>query len=170
MGIFDKITDLVGTIFPPAKVAKDIIKLIASGNKAKEQDLVGLEPAIQAAIMERDIARDKHAAEVMQTELETRATIIQAEMNQGDKFTKRARPTIVYTGLVMFFIELGVRVYLQLKVGTMPSETIVPGPMIAGWTVAVGVWSAGRSWEKVTARKNSNGGTKPSGLLKAILG
>ena len=39
---------------------------------------------------------EKELEETYRTELESRADIIKAEMTQGDKFTKRARPTIIY--------------------------------------------------------------------------
>ena len=173
MGIFDKILGIASGIFPPAKIAKDIISFIKSksGNTGSVTDsqLSDLEPAIQNLIINRDADRDKYAAETMQVELESRATMIEAEMAQGDKFTKRARPTLVYAGLVMFFLEFIVRAGLVIRGLDMPEGTIVPGPFIIGWSGAVSVWMVGRSAEKISQIKNGNsgGGSK---ILKAIMG
>src|SRR5210317_1823513 len=41
--------------------------------------------------------------ETYRTELQTRSDIIKSEMAQGDNYTKRARPTIVYAGLLFIF-------------------------------------------------------------------
>ena len=167
MSIFDKILNVASSVFPPAKIAKDIIGAI-KGNKDRDP-LEALEPAIQQLIINRDADRDKYAAETMQVELESRAKIIEAEMAQGDKFTKRARPGLVYAGLLMFFLEFIVRAVLIIRGLDMPEGTIVPGPFIVGWSGAVSVWMVGRSAEKITKIKNGNsdGGSK---ILKAIMG
>ena len=168
MSIFDKILGVVGNVFPPANLAKNILGIF-KGKGIDSRDIADLEPAIAAAIVARDADRDKYAAETMQVEFETRTRIIEAEMSQGDNYTKRARPSLVYSGLVMFFLEFGIRSYLVLRGLEVPTDTIVPGPFIAGWTTAVSVWMVGRSVEKVTKMKN-NGESPKSKILKAIIG
>jgi len=167
MGIFDKILGIAGSVFPPANLAKSVLSLLKG--KKPEDSLESLEPAIQQMIISRDADRDKYAAETMQVELETRTRTIEAEMSQGDNYTKRARPTLVYSGLAMFFLEFIVRAVLVIRGLEMPEGTIVPAPFINGWTIAVSVWMVGRSFEKVA--KTKNGGTPPSSkILKAIMG
>ena len=167
MSIFKKILGAAASVFPPVNLAKSIIDTF-KGKGVSDTDLSQLEPSIQQLIISRDADRDKYAAETMQVELESRATIIQAEMSQGDTFTKRARPGLVYVGLLMFFLEFIVRVYLVLRGLEMPTDTIVPGPFIIGWSGAVSVWMVGRSAEKIS--KNKNGGSPKSNILKAIIG
>ncbi len=167
MGIFDKILGIASSVFPPAKLAKGILGLL-KGSKDGDT-LESLEPAIQQLIISRDADRDKYAAETMQVELETRTRTIEAEMAQGDKFTKRARPSLVYSGLIMFFLEFFIRAILIMRGMDMPEGTITPEPFIYGWSGAVSVWMVGRSAEKITKIKNGNsgGGSK---ILRAIMG
>ena len=42
--------------------------------------------------------------ETYRKELDARQEIIKAEMAQGDLYTKRARPTIVYAGMLFIFL------------------------------------------------------------------
>ena len=169
MSIFNKILGLAGSVFPPTKLAKGIIDVF-KGKGVSDTNLLQMEPVIQQLIISRDADRDKYAAETMQVELETRTRTIEAEMAQGDNFTKRARPSLVYSGLVMFFLEFGIRAVLVIKGLEMPTETIVPGPFIIGWSGAVSVWMVGRSAEKISKIKNGNAALGGSKILKAIMG
>jgi hypothetical protein len=168
MSIFDKILDAAASVFPPANLAKNILGIFK--NKKDGDALENLEPAIQQLIISRDADRDKYASETMQVELETRTRTIEAEMAQGDNYTKRARPTLVYSGLVMFFLEFIIRAVLTLRGLSMPEGTIVPGPFIIGWSGAVSVWMVGRSAEKISKIKNGNTVAGGSKILKAIMG
>lgn len=47
--------------------------------------------------------RDSEVEQTIRTELETKEKIIVAELQQGDNYTKRARPTVVYFGLLVIF-------------------------------------------------------------------
>ena len=169
MSIFKKLLGTVGSVFPPAALAKKVMDVIGGRVDDESGVLSDLEPAIAQAVLERDAARDNAMAETLQSELESRARIIEAEMSQGDTFTKRARPMVVYTGLVMFLLEFGIRAWLVLRGQAMPTEMIIPGALVAGWTTVTGVWAVGRSAEKIAKTRNGgNGSVSP--LLKAIVG
>lgn len=168
MSIFDKIADIAGKVFPPIGLAKNIIKAISGSTGKSEDELAGLEPAIAELIVQRDIARDTQRNKTLQTELESRAAIITAEMQQGDAITRRARPAVVYTGLAMFCVEFGIRAYLILNHQPMPVETIIPVPMITGWTAVTSIWAVGRSVEKVKGQTNGN--SILSKITKGIVG
>ena len=43
--------------------------------------------------------RDSEIEKTIRTELQAKERVLIAELNQGDNFTKRARPTVVYAGL-----------------------------------------------------------------------
>lgn len=168
MSILDTIGRAVKSVFPPAKVAADIVGLVAGafGKDREDPELLKLQPAIQQLVIERDTARDHEANETMRVELESRARMVEAEMAQGDKFTKRARPGVVYGGMILYVVEFGVRAYLLLTSGEMPSETIVPVPMVAAHTTAMSIWFYSRGKEKQAAVQ----GTEPSKWVKMITG
>lgn len=80
--------------------------------------------------------------------LETQKAIIVSEMSQGDNFTKRARPSIVYCGL--FFIFL-VHVFLP-SVAFFTDKSIptlsLPPEFWWAWGGVCSIWVIGRSAEK----------------------
>ncbi|GAG93880.1 unnamed protein product, partial [marine sediment metagenome] len=91
--------------------------------------------------------------------------IIVAELEQGDKFTKRARPTIVYTGLAVMifnyalipFISRCVEWYVIAQGGDITifaSLTMInmPDAFWYSWSGVVGVYAVGRTAEKRGAR------------------
>ena len=80
--------------------------------------------------------------------IEAQKSIIVSEMQQGDKFTKRARPTLVYAGL--FFISL---VHVVFPIIAYITKEKLPGLSLPAefwwaWTGVCGVWIVGRSAEK----------------------
>lgn len=91
-----------------------------------------------------------------QHELETtlRATIrakeriMVAELTQGDTYTKRARPTVVYAGLVMLLLCYVLPPYFGMKQIELPPEFFYV------WGGIVSTWIIGRSAE----RKGAVGG------------
>jgi len=80
--------------------------------------------------------------------MEAQKSIIVAEMQQADNFTKRARPSIVYAGL--FFIFL-VHVFLPIIAFScgkgMPALTL-PEEFWWAWGGVCSVWVMGRTAEK----------------------
>ena len=169
MSIFSKVADLATSIFPPARIAKDIIGLIAGGDKQKEQDLAAMEPAIAQAIIARDAQRDAQINETMRTEIQGRVAMVQAEMKSGDRVTRWARPSIVYSGILMFGTEFGIRVWAFIHGIDWPEGTLVPEPMIYSWTAVSSIWAVGRSAEKIQSIKNG-GDTPKSKLMKVLTG
>lgn len=49
--------------------------------------------------------RDSEIEETMRAELQAKERILVAELTQGDSYTKRARPTVVYAGLAFIFLN-----------------------------------------------------------------
>ena len=88
--------------------------------------------------------------------------IIVAEMQQGDKFTKRARPSIVYFGLLVIgwnymLIPTVNRILEWITI--MQGKTIaimlfklspldLPAEFWAAWGMVCSVWSIGRTMER----------------------
>jgi len=80
--------------------------------------------------------------------IDAQKSIIVSEMQQGDNFTKRARPSLVYAGLAFIFL---VHVALPMAAffcGRPMPELSLPGEFWASWATVVGIWSLGRSAEK----------------------
>ena len=69
-------------------------------------------------------------------------------MNQGDSYTKRARPTIVYSGLLfIFFVHVLFPMVSWFKSTTLP-ELALPTEFWWAWTGVYSIWIVGRSTEK----------------------
>ena len=86
-------------------------------------------------------------------ELEAKERILVAELQQSDGYTKRARPSIVYTGLL---IALASATSKFLGSDVDPS-TLVPVEFWFAWGGVTGTWVVGRTMEK---RGISNGLTR----------
>jgi len=94
----------------------------------------------------------------IRTELDAKKAVLVAELNQGDKYTKRARPTVVYLGLVFILMELlGLRLMLLNKMGISENIIINSNDVFANfmyaWAGVIGAYSIGRSVEKSGVRK-----------------
>lgn len=75
-------------------------------------------------------------------------SIIVAEMEQGDNYTKRARPTIVYAGLAFIFMVHVVLPYVAFFKDTPVSTLTLPSEFWWAWTGVCGIWVVGRTMEK----------------------
>lgn len=113
-------------------------------------------------------ARDSEIEQTVRSEIQAKERIIVAEMNQGDAYTKRARPSIVYVGLVMMFgnfclIPLISSIanifgyHVEIAIQNFPEE------FWWSWASVVATWSVGRSMEKRGV--SSNLGRKVIGAI-----
>jgi hypothetical protein len=78
-------------------------------------------------------------------------------LNQGDLFTKRARPTVVYFGLVVILLNHVLNPWLAYfvtifmeKAPALPNIQL-PGEFWVAWGGICSVWCIGRSAEKIKA-------------------
>lgn len=99
-------------------------------------------------------------------ELQAKERVIVAELNQGDNYTKRARPTIIYAGLFIIFAN-----WLASAVAAIgwPAVDLPPLPteLWVTWGAVTGTYAIGRSAEKrgvgngltraITGSTNRNG-------------
>ncbi|MBN2060716.1 MAG: holin family protein [Deltaproteobacteria bacterium] len=80
--------------------------------------------------------------------IEAQRSIIVSEMSQGDSFTKRARPTIVYAGLAfIFLVHVAFPIIAYINGQDLPQLSL-PDQFWWAWTGVCGVWIIGRSAEK----------------------
>lgn len=75
---------------------------------------------------------------LVKEELGVRERIMVAELTQDDKYTKRARPSIVYVGLLAMIVD-----------GIDAIAFTMPEMFWDGWMIAVGIWAVGRTAEKI---------------------
>ncbi|MDD5539200.1 MAG: holin family protein [Candidatus Marinimicrobia bacterium] len=80
--------------------------------------------------------------------IESQKSIMIAEMNQGDAFTKRARPMIVYCGLLFIFLVHVLFPMITFFTQEQLPELSLPTEFWWAWTGVCGVWVIGRSMEK----------------------
>jgi len=74
--------------------------------------------------------------------------IIVAEMQQGDPYTKKARPTLVYAGLFFIFLVHVALPMWAFYAGKPIPELSLPEEFWYAWASVVGIWSLGRTFER----------------------
>jgi len=80
--------------------------------------------------------------------VEAQSKIIISEMQQADNYTKRARPTLVYSGLVfIFMVHVAFPILAYLIKDSLPALSL-PEAFWWAWSGVCGVWVLGRSAEK----------------------
>jgi hypothetical protein len=118
----------------------------------------------------RLMQKEKELEETYRTELESRADIIKSEMAQGDRFTKRARPTIIYGGLISIFIVYVLVPVIAYMAGASPDDMpgiTLPDEFWWAWGTVVSVYGAGRSVEKIGVVNRATQLMTGSGINKA---
>jgi hypothetical protein len=127
--------------------------------------------------------RDDRIQETLRSELAAKERVLVAELSQGDNYTKRARPTVVYVGLaVIVFNYCIVPVLLKLGglIATLGGHTAaldsigyepltLPVEFWLGWSGIVATWSIGRSAEKRGIRNKAVSMITGSKLLPTLL-
>ncbi len=92
--------------------------------------------------------RDSEIEETIRTELQAKERVLVAELTQGDNYTKRARPTVVYAGLGFIFLNYCIIPAIQSLTGAVVEPFELPTEFWAGWSGIVATWFIGRSAEK----------------------
>lgn len=119
---------------PIGAVVGQVIDGIAGSSEEKARARVEIERLVAQ--------RDADIEATLRTELEAKERVLTAELTQGDLYTKRARPTVVYGGLVMIAYNYCLAPALSVPRVELPME------FWAGWSGIVATWSIGRSMEK----------------------
>lgn len=97
-------------------------------------------------------ARFAKAEETAQAEINAKRDIIVAELTQGDNYTKRARPTIIYVGLAMAFFNYTVAPLISWAVSKAIPLLVIPAEFWTIWGGVCGLYVWKRSEEKAAAK------------------
>lgn len=94
--------------------------------------------------------------------LDVQKSVMVAELEQSDPYTKRARPTIVYSGLVsIHMVHVLFPMISWFTKDTLPNLQL-PEAFWWSWTGVIGAYVVGRTYEKST-------GNDPMSMLGNIL-
>lgn len=164
MGLMSTVTKLIGgSAGHLVKDLADVAGQFITTDQEKRQFEIEAERLLQK--------RDSEVEQTIRSELSAKESIIVAEMNQGDKYTKRARPTVVYYGLVMITVDLLAR-FACMVFDFVPAKDIpssfLPTEFWIAWGGIVSTWVVGRSAEKRGIRNKVVGlitGNKGLGLI-----
>ena len=130
----------------------DVAEKIIGSAKGILDEVITTEDERNLAQIELQKVIQENMAELEKTqraELEAKQKIIVAEMQQGDNYTKRARPTVVYVGLAMIAVN-----YVLMPILGRPAIPL-PAEFWMAWGGVVSVWSIGRSAEKVGVKNKA---------------
>jgi hypothetical protein len=94
--------------------------------------------------------RESEMESTLRSQMQAKERILVAELQQGDSYTKRARPTVVYVGLLFIFFNYCLVPLLVHLFGNRQAafQMDLPGGFWAGWSGIVATWSVGRTFEK----------------------
>jgi hypothetical protein len=150
----------------------DVIEKV--GNTIDEFHLSGEEKQkFKLELQQLLMKRESEIEQTIRKNLEAKERIIVAELQQGDSYTKRARPTVVYFGLIMIALNyflLPAALLVSGNSGMLENcakkttaenvieescnrETLFPLPeeFWLAWGGIVATWAVGRSFEKTSA-------------------
>jgi hypothetical protein len=113
--------------------------------------------------------RDAQVEESIRSELQAKERILVAELTQGDTYTKRARPTVVYAGLGFIFFNYCLVPVLSKIFGAMVEPLVLPPEFWYGWSGIVATYSVGRSFEKRGASNKVSRAITGSSAPRSIL-
>lgn len=109
--------------------------------------------------------RDSEIEQTIRTELNAKMEVIKSEMAQGDKFTKRARPSVVYVGLSVIVVNYClapiIAGFFKVKLPTLD----LPLEFWVAWGGIVSTWAIGRSAEKRGVRNKTISAITGSSIL-----
>lgn len=136
------ITEIIGGGFQGiASGVSDILGAVGIDN-SKDKHKISLKIQELVALKAAAVAKQIHK------ETEAKERILVAELTQGDNFTKRARPTVVYSGLGIVFINHMVLPWISFFLGMNIPIIDIPDIFWTGWSGIVMTWSIGRTMEK----------------------
>jgi hypothetical protein len=136
VSIFDKIFG--ATLKPILDTVFNVVDELSLSDEEKATTKL----ALQTKILEHE----KVMEETLQVEMTAKAEVMKAELAQGDNYTKRARPTVIYGGLVLAAAQLAFALPWFRTEGVDPA--VLPAQFWVPWAGIVGTYAIGRTMEK----------------------
>lgn len=109
-----------------------------------DEEKVELKLKVEAAVTQRMAVIEQS----IQARFKMVSNVIESEMRSGDNFTKRARPSLVYFGMIVIFLNYLLFPWISHFGGAAPPSIELPEEFWYAWTGVVGLWVVGRSAEK----------------------
>lgn len=134
MGIFD----FLGGIIKPIT---DLIDNLSTSDEEKltlKNKLMDIQNQANAKLLEYE-----------STIVKAKADIMVAELQQTDNYTKRARPTVIYGGLVILAINHVILPWVTFFQGMVLPAIVLPDAFWIAWGGICGVYAFGRTKEKI---------------------
>ena len=139
MGIFDF---LGGAIKP----VTELIDNLSTSDQEKlelKNRLLEIENSYKAKILD-------YESKVVESQKE----IMVAELQQDDLYTKRARPTVLYAGLIILLVNHVLLPWLSYFRGMTVPSIDLPSEFWLAWGGVAGIYAFGRSREKLNKANN----------------
>lgn len=159
------LSDLLGGgLVSIAKGAADIVDKFKLTPDEKMEYNLKMEELLQRAGSELE--------QTMRAELGAKERILVAELTQGDNYTKRARPTVVYFGLGVIAWNYSLIPIFGALAGVDLPDLPLPAEFWYAWGGVVATWSVGRTMERRGSSNNLVGivtGTKPQARTNGLL-
>lgn len=118
-------------------LVKDIADIIDDNRLSKEEK--------ENLLHSKFLAAENTVVETVKA----RMSVIVAELQQSDKYTKRARPSVVYMGLLFMLINHVLAPTVAQIVGADWKTVELPAEFWMAWGSVVSVWAVGRTAEKI---------------------
>lgn len=131
---------LGGTLGDSVKAIADAAHEFITTDKDRED--------FQLKVQQIIAARDSQIQAAELAELQARRDIIVAELQQGDAYTKRARPTIIYAGLAMMAWDYVLIPTLAWAAGAHLPQLGLPDFFWQAWGGVCGAYVLTRGAEK----------------------
>ncbi len=134
MGLLDFASDII-------KPVAELIDNLTTSDQEKLQlknKLQEIENAYKAKLLD-------YETEVAESKKE----IMVAELKQDDKYTKRARPTVLYAGLLILLINNVLLPWMSYFNGMHIPVINLPSEFWLAWGGVAGVYAFGRTKEKI---------------------
>ena len=135
--LFDLVGGAIKSIIEPATNLVDNLHTSQEEKDAAKAELQKIANAAMAVNL-------KHAETIANAQRD----IVVAELKQDDNYTKRARPSLVYGGLVAMFLNHVVLPWIAYFRGLDLPTIDLPTEFWIAWGGVTGAWAVGRSVEK----------------------
>ena len=124
-------------------------------NLARLKDSPDEKRAFKIELEELLEKRDSEIEESIRVRLGAKERVLVAELKQGDNYTKRARPSVVYAGLGFIFINYCLVPLMQSFTGSTIKPFELPTEFCVAWGCIVSTWVIGRTAEKRGVRNKA---------------